>query len=72
MSFFLEFLELVGTAAFAVSGAMLGLKKRMDLFQKLTYLFEYLLIFLRTNYIPGSFEPLCKFSELSGYTTSPG
>ena len=32
MSFFLEFMELVGTAAFAVSGAMLGLKKRMDLF----------------------------------------
>ena len=32
MSYFLEFLELVGTAAFAVSGAMLGLKKRMDLF----------------------------------------
>ena len=32
MSVFLELLELVGTAAFAVSGAMLGLKKRMDLF----------------------------------------
>ena len=32
MSYFLEFLELVGTAAFAVSGAMLGLKKQMDLF----------------------------------------
>ena len=32
MSVFLEFLELVGTAAFAVSGAMLGLRKRMDLF----------------------------------------
>ena len=32
MSVFLELLELVGTAAFAVSGAMLGLKKQMDLF----------------------------------------
>lgn len=32
MSFFLELMELVGTAAFAVSGAMLGIKKKMDLF----------------------------------------
>jgi len=32
MSVFLELLELVGTVAFAVSGAMLGIKKQMDLF----------------------------------------
>lgn len=32
MSYLLELFELVGTAAFAVSGAMLGIKKQMDLF----------------------------------------
>jgi len=32
MAFFVFALELVGTAAFAVSGAMVGLKKRMDVF----------------------------------------
>lgn len=32
MEYFVLVLELIGTAAFAVSGAMLGLKKNMDLF----------------------------------------
>ncbi len=32
MHFFVLLMELAGTAAFAVSGAMLGLKKRMDVF----------------------------------------
>lgn len=32
MSVFVLILELVGTAAFAVSGALLGIKKDMDIF----------------------------------------
>ena len=32
MRIFLFVLELIGTIAFAVSGAMVGLKKKMDLF----------------------------------------
>lgn len=32
MSVFVLILELVGTSAFAVSGALLGIKKEMDIF----------------------------------------
>jgi uncharacterized membrane protein YeiH len=32
MGIFIEILEIIGTVAFAVSGALTGLKKNMDIF----------------------------------------